>query len=202
MPSNLRMRITSGKARGITLRSPRGDSTRPATDAARQAVFSSLAGAVEGAEVLDLFAGTGAYGLEAVSRGASGVVFVESDARAVECLKANISAVLKAVGGGSARTVRADCFSLKAAQLGGVPDIVFADPPYPLLLKNPGAVFALFGEVCGPCTLVVLEAPGEFESPEGSGFSLVKRLGKRSKGKPSQLLFRKSAADAGREGGK
>ena len=71
------MRITSGFARGISLDAPKGDTTRPATDAARQAIFSSLGEAVVGAQVLDMFAGTGSYGLEAASRGAKSAVFVE-----------------------------------------------------------------------------------------------------------------------------
>ena len=64
------MRITAGYARGILLNSPKGETTRPATDAARLAIFSSLGDLVENACVLDIFAGTGSYGLEAASRGA------------------------------------------------------------------------------------------------------------------------------------
>ena len=71
------MRITGGLARSIPLILPKGDAVRPATDALRQAVFSSLAARVAGARFLDLFAGSGAYGLEALSRGASSGVFVE-----------------------------------------------------------------------------------------------------------------------------
>ena len=85
------MRITSGNARGIWLNSPKGDSTRPATDAARQAIFSSIGDAIIGSRVLDIFAGTGAYGLEAASRGASEILFVESDKKALDALKSNVS---------------------------------------------------------------------------------------------------------------
>ena len=91
------MRITSGFARGILLDSPRGKSTRPATDAARQAIFSSLGGIVEGASVIDLFAGTGSYGLEAASRGAASVLFFENDRNALGALRANLERVKKAV---------------------------------------------------------------------------------------------------------
>ena len=79
------MRITGGKARGIPLASPKGDATRPATDQLREAVFSSLGARIEGAQVADLFAGTGAYGLEAMSRGAIGGIFVEAFERAWAC---------------------------------------------------------------------------------------------------------------------
>ena len=92
------MRISGGLARGITLAVPKGEVTRPATDGMRQSVFSSLASAVPGARFLDLFAGSGAYGLEALSRGAVGGVFVEQNPRAVACVRKNIEAVCKSLG--------------------------------------------------------------------------------------------------------
>src|SRR5436190_17400994 len=91
------MRITGGQARGIPLTLPKGDAVRPATDAMRQAVFSSLAARVAGARFLDLFAGSGAYGLEALSRGAAGGTFVEKDARTAEFIHRNIAAVCKSL---------------------------------------------------------------------------------------------------------
>src|SRR5580658_3909094 len=81
------VRISGGLARGIELAVPRGGAVRPATDGMRQAVFSSLGSRVEGARFVDLFAGSGAYGLEALSRGASGGTFVERSARASSCLR-------------------------------------------------------------------------------------------------------------------
>jgi len=89
------MRITGGQARGIPLVLPKGDAVRPATDAMRQAVFSSLAARVAGARFLDLFAGSGAYGLEALSRGAADGVFVEKNARTADFIRQNIAAVCK-----------------------------------------------------------------------------------------------------------
>ena len=85
------MRITSGFARGIFLDAPRGDNTRPATDAARQAIFSSLGDFAVGAKVLDLFAGSGGIGIEALSRGASWCVFVEQQRKAAECIRENLA---------------------------------------------------------------------------------------------------------------
>ena len=81
------MRISGGAARGITLVTPKGDATRPATDGMRQAVFSSIASRVPGAWFWDFFAGSGAYGLEAVSRGAAGGIFVEKNAKAAACVQ-------------------------------------------------------------------------------------------------------------------
>src|SRR5438132_7599808 len=91
------MRISGGAARGIPLVVPRGDAVRPATDGMRQAVFSSLGERVVGARFLDLFAGSGAYGLEALSRGAAGGTFVEQNAKAAACIRQNITAVGKSL---------------------------------------------------------------------------------------------------------
>lgn len=184
------MRITSGIARGILLKSPKGDATRPATDAARQAVFSSLASEVAGADVLDLFAGTGSYGLEALSRGAKSAVFVEKNKNAFACLSENISAVKKCAPEISARAILADCFSLSPERLGASFGLILADAPYPLLLKNPEEIFQALAKFSNPQTIAVLEAPADFDPPQNSPFEILKRLGKNSKGKPSQLIMR------------
>src|SRR6185312_3355422 len=92
------MRISGGQARGIPLVVPKGDAVRPATDGMRQAAFSSLGAVVPGARFLDLFAGSGAYGLEALSRGAANGVFVEKNAKAAGCLRQNLTAVCKSLG--------------------------------------------------------------------------------------------------------
>jgi len=89
---NMAIRITAGEWRGRLLRVPRGD-VRPAQDRVRLAVFSSLADRVPGARVLDLFAGTGAYGLEALSRGAAAATWVENDRRVLAVLRENVEAL-------------------------------------------------------------------------------------------------------------
>src|ERR1700712_5064865 len=125
------MRISGGKARGIPLIVPKGDAVRPATDGMRQAAFSSLGAYVVDARFLDLFAGSGAYGLEALSRGAAGGVFVEQNPKAAACVNQNIEAVCKSLGRTSRdlTVVKADA---RSVPLGGgeVPDLVFIDPPY------------------------------------------------------------------------
>src|SRR5208282_5848139 len=110
------VRISGGLARGIELSVPKGDAVRPATDAMRQAVFSSLGDRVVGARFADLFAGSGAYGLEAFSRGASGGTFVERNAKAAACLRKNIAAVCRSMGrnGAELLAVEADALSLPA----------------------------------------------------------------------------------------
>ncbi|MEA3010556.1 MAG: rRNA (guanine966-N2)-methyltransferase [Sphingomonadales bacterium] len=119
------MRIIAGRWRGRPILAPAGDSTRPTSDRAREALFSMLTsrlGSFEGLQVADLFAGSGALGLEALSRGAAHCVFVEKDRRAVEAIRANIAA-LGASGEVQPRAA-------EHAALPGPVDLAFLDPPY------------------------------------------------------------------------
>ncbi len=185
------MRITAGYARGIFLNSPKGDSTRPATDAARLAIFSSLGQIVENAQVLDVFAGTGSYGLEAASRGAKKVIFIENNAQAFKVLKANIAEIKKLVKA-DLSAIMSDCLK-SAKRLENIAfDIIFADPPYALLSNADfqEKLFNFFKEIANENTTFVLEAPAEYNLPENTNFTELKRLGKKSKGKPSQIIFK------------
>jgi 16S rRNA (guanine(966)-N(2))-methyltransferase RsmD len=122
------VRIVAGAYRGRRIDAPRGRSTRPTSDRVREALFSILGeAAVGGARVLDLFAGSGALGIEALSRGAAGAVFVDSDERAVAAIRGNLAAL-----GIDARVHRRDALSwLESAARGEEAfDLVFADPPY------------------------------------------------------------------------
>jgi 16S rRNA (guanine966-N2)-methyltransferase len=180
-------------ARGIPLALPKGDAVRPATDALRQAVFSSLAARVPGAVFLDLFAGSGAYGLEALSRGAAGGVFVERDARTVEFIRRNLAAVTKSLGrdGGGVRVVTADATSVV---LETAPDLVFIDPPYAIIPEVAPKLFArldgLLRDRLDP--LIVFEMPGEIELAP-PGWTCVKRLGKGGR-QPTAAIFRANRA--------
>jgi len=121
------MRIVGGTAKGIRL-APVPDGTRPLSDRAREGLFSSLGEAVRGAAVLDLFAGTGAVAIEALSRGASTAVLVDSRSPAVRTARDNLERTHLS---DRARVVRMD--SLKAVKSDmGVFDLVFLDPPYAL----------------------------------------------------------------------
>src|SRR5688572_13197634 len=126
------MRISGGGARGISLAVPKGDAVRPATDGMRQAVFSSLGARVADAQFLDLFAGSGAYGLEAVSRGASAGVFVEKNAKAAACVRQNIAAVCKSLGRSAEglSVLQMDATAVPVGLNATPPDLVFVDPPY------------------------------------------------------------------------
>jgi len=122
------MRVVAGSARGRKLASPKGTDTRPTSDRVRGAIFNILhsAGVLDGASVLDLFAGTGALGIEALSRGADHAMFVDPDARAVELVKANLGTT----GLGAYATVkRADWRQFLAGSTREY-DLALLDPPY------------------------------------------------------------------------
>ena len=189
------MRISGGLARGIPLAAPKGDAVRPATDGMRQSVFSSLGAATVGARFADLFAGSGAYGLEAVSRGAAGGIFVEQNAKAAACVRKNLAAVCKSAGcdAGSIAVLQADA---RGVPLGGIelPDLVFIDPPYEIIPEIAPALFGRLGVVLAakPDAIVVFELPGELELVP-PGWKLLKRLGKGAR-QPTVAFFRQAQA--------
>jgi 16S rRNA (guanine966-N2)-methyltransferase len=128
------MRITSGSHRGKLLHTPQGDATRPTSDRARQAVFNILehapwSGGVRDARVVDLFAGSGALGLEALSRGATFCLFVETDDAARGAIRENIEAMSLF---GATRIHRRDAtdLGLRPGSAGAPFDLAFLDPPY------------------------------------------------------------------------
>ncbi len=184
------MRISGGGARGIELSVPRGDSVRPATDGMRQSVFSSLASRIVGARFVDLFAGSGAYGLEAFSRGAAGGTFVERNAKAGACLRRNIAAVSRSLkkAGDELDAVEADALSLPVG-VGALPDLVFVDPPYEAIAAVAPLLFAKWSEALPTDWggLIVFEMPGE-QVLEPPGWSCRKRLG-RGAHQPSVAFF-------------
>jgi 16S rRNA (guanine966-N2)-methyltransferase len=119
------MRIIAGRWRGRKLVTPQGLATRPTADRVREALFSMLAsrlGSFEGLRVVDLFAGSGALGLEALSRGAAHCVFVDSDRAAIEAIRANIAAL-----GANAEILPG---AAEHGRLPGPLDLAFLDPPY------------------------------------------------------------------------
>ncbi|MBC2595809.1 RsmD family RNA methyltransferase [Ruficoccus amylovorans] len=183
------MRITGGQARGIPLKTPKQGEIRPATDYLRQAVFSSLAATVPGTRVLDLFAGSGAYGLEALSRGAASAVFVEKDRGCLACLKTNLAATAKSL------RISEDVAQIDGRDVLRWPptagfDLIFADPPYALWNDQTAVMATLLGQLAGlcPAACFVLEAPGNEEPRPGPGFCLRKRIGKGAT-QPAAWIF-------------
>jgi 16S rRNA (guanine966-N2)-methyltransferase len=122
------MRIIAGERKGHTIYAPKGLDTRPTSDRVRENVFNIVAPWVEDARVLDLYAGSGAMGLEALSRGAAAVVFVEAEAEAVRAIERNLDK-LRLTG---ARVLRGDATTGLAQETaaGRKYDLVLADPPY------------------------------------------------------------------------
>jgi 16S rRNA (guanine966-N2)-methyltransferase len=122
------MRIIAGERKGHTIFAPKGLDTRPTSDRVRENVFNIVAPWVEGARVLDLYAGSGAMGLEALSRGAAAAVFVEADGEAVRTIERNLDK-LRLTG---ATVLRADASTglAQEAVAGRQYDLVLADPPY------------------------------------------------------------------------
>lgn len=187
------MRISGGAARGVTLLVPKGDVTRPATDGMRQAVFSSLAARLPEARFADLFAGSGAYGLEAFSRGATGGVFVEKNPKAADCIRKNLTAVAKSAARPAAdlKLIAADALAWEPAA-GETPDLVFIDPPYELIVEVGPKLFERMATwwPTSADPVVVFEMPGEL-TLEPAGWSCVKRLGKGAH-QPTVCFFRKA----------
>jgi 16S rRNA (guanine966-N2)-methyltransferase len=186
------MRISGGAARGVTLLVPKGDLTRPATDGMRQAVFSSVAARLPGARFADLFAGSGAYGLEAFSRGAAGGVFIEKNPKAADCIRKNMTSVAKSAArpAGDLKLIAADALAWEPAA-GEAPDLVFIDPPYEMIAEAGPKLFermaAWWPADADP--VVVFEMPGEL-TLEPAGWSCVKRLGKGAH-QPTVCFYRR-----------
>ena len=164
------MRIVSGKFRGRNLKAPSSNAIRPTSDRLREAIFNILlhayADPITGARVLDLFAGTGALGLEAMSRGAEYALFVEETAEARALIRVNVETL--------ALTGATKIFRRDAAKLGDMGpmqpfDLVFCDPPYGQGLAEKSLVSARDGKWLAPSALVVVEeaVKAEFKTPGG-----------------------------------
>jgi 16S rRNA (guanine966-N2)-methyltransferase len=166
------MRIIAGRYGGRRLVAPRGRETRPTGDRVKEALFSRI-GVIDGGRVLDLFAGTGALGLEALSRGASSVVLVESSSAALAALRSNV----EALGCGDAAIVvgaRAEQALTRLAKLGPF-EWVFADPPWAKVREAVSlrAELRARGTIAGGA-LVVLEHDAT-DAPLVDGLRLLER---------------------------
>lgn len=168
------MRIVGGEFRGRALATPRTSAIRPTSDRTREAVFNVIAHRypekLQGGRVLDLFAGTGAMGLEAVSRGASACVFIEESAEGRGLIRDNVEAF-----GLQGRT---KIFRRDATRLGDIGtlspfNLVFADPPYGKGLAEPALRSAKAGGWIAPGALIVLEEAVSAPFAPGDGFVIA-----------------------------
>ena len=150
-------RVIAGAARGRRLQVPPGDGTRPTSDRAREALFGtleSLLGAWAGLRVLDLYAGSGAVGLEALSRGAAHALLVESDPRAARTVAANVATL--GLPGAEVRRGRVERVAAHGLP-GPAYDVVFADPPYDLTDDELRTVLADLRPAVADAAVVVVE---------------------------------------------
>lgn len=158
------LKITGGQFRGRVLKAPKGEKTRPTSSMVRQRLFDILAGSVEGASVLDLFAGSGSLGIEALSRGAYEATFVERDRNALRCLEENLRSLQV-----EANVLRHDVLAaLKKLAAQQQFDLIFMDPPYALSIEG---LFPLLEMVLKPDGLLVVEQ-GKRSSLAPENFSL------------------------------
>jgi 16S rRNA (guanine966-N2)-methyltransferase len=170
------MRIVGGRLRGRSLHAPKSQGVRPSADRLRESLFNILAHAhgdpASGARVLDLFAGTGALGLEALSRGAAFALFVDDGAEARALIRANVEALGL---GGVTRIFRRDATRLGPAHPREPFGLVFLDPPYRQGLAEPALASARAGGWLDPDALIVVEEAAEAAFTAPAGFREVER---------------------------
>ena len=182
------MRITGGEYRGRSVAAPSAPSLRPTQDRVREALFGILAPEIAGADFLDLFAGTGAVGLEALSRGARRATFVESNRRHPAVLHANVAAL---GAGDRAEVVAADAYRWMSSRQGGGFSIAFADPPYALgEERGYASVLAALAShgVVRPGGLFVAEMTAVQKPEETPGWDLLRD---RTYGKTRLCIWRR-----------
>jgi 16S rRNA (guanine966-N2)-methyltransferase len=165
------MRVIAGRYGGRRLTAPKGRRTRPTSERVREALFAML-GDVEGMCVLDLFAGTGALGIEALSRGAEKAVFVECDRAAIEALQSNLAALGLGGKGAQLRRERAEEALSGARKRKETYDLLLIDPPYGQALRLGPWLSAALAGVLAPGARVVLER--DRRTPLDLGLALEK----------------------------
>ncbi len=177
------MRVITGTARGRNLLTLPGEDVRPTTDRVKEAMFSIIQFEVEGSQVLDLFAGSGQLGIEALSRGAAYVTFVDSARESIDCIKTNLQ---KTNLRQNSCVVQTDAFSFLKTSSGSF-DIAFLDPPYSkgLLQK----ALPLIAERMNDNGIIICEHPYGEEMPDEAGnFSKYREY---KYGKLSLTVYRK-----------
>lgn len=169
------MRVITGSARGRRLITLEGDDVRPTTDKVKEALFSIIQFEIEGRKVLDLFAGSGQLGIEALSRGAKSAVFVDLSRQAVEVIKKNLEATGFTK---SAVVLNTDSIAFATTRAENY-DVAFIDPPYGkgLLQK----ALPLVADIMNEGGVIVCEAPFDEEIPETAGAFALARTYKYGK---------------------
>ena len=195
------MRITGGEFGGRNLKVPKSDAIRPTQDRVREALFNIIQCEIAGAEFLDLFAGSGAVGLEALSRGAKSVTFVERERRYLAVLKENLSSFSRSSSDSrvsGATVVAADCYRWIFSYSGPGFTIGFADPPYALgEEKGYASVLATLAErgVIRPDGLFIAEMTAVQKAEETPGWELIRD---RTYGKTRLRIWRRLSSNVSR----
>jgi len=169
------LRVVAGQHRGRRLKAPAGKTTRPTTEQVREALFNVLSAQVQGSKVLDLYAGSGSLGIEALSRGAASVVFVEASASAAATLRENLTSLdLDLVS--TARIVQRRLEqSIHLLESMGPFSLILVDPPF-AMVRDGAAIQALervaAARVLDPDGMLILEFPSDQPDPSIQGLSL------------------------------
>lgn len=190
------MRITGGTARGRKLATPRSDRIRPTCDRVREALFNILGPRISGARVLDLFAGTGAIGTEALSRGAMFTLFVDHSLEAGRLIEANLRACLRQPSAAFVQLNLAETTTLQPLRAKLETDVrfdlVFMDPPYQKNLATPVLARVDEADILAPDALVVVEEHHTVNLPETIGSLIV--IDHRRYGETGLWLYRRRIA--------
>ena len=169
------MRVISGSARRLPLKTPEGMDTRPTQDRIKETLFNMLQSDIPGCRFLDLFAGSGAIGIEALSRGASEAVFMENNPKAVAVIRDNLHSTRLEE---NARVLQGDLFSLLPAETcrSEVYDIIFMDPPYRHDYEKKVLELLQDSSLADSYTLIIVEASLDtpFDYLEDLGYDLVR----------------------------
>ncbi len=181
------MRIIAGSAKGRRLKAPKGLKTRPTGDRVREAVFNIIAPYILQARFLDLFAGSGAMGIEALSRGAAKAVFIESDRAAVKSIRENVR---NTCFEGQADVFCRDVFAVLPRLHGAEFDLVYIDPPYTEQLGEKVLDVLVTNKLLSRSAIVMVETRSGDRLPES--FCGLKQLSTRKYGDTAVVFFRKS----------
>lgn len=169
------MRIIAGSARSVPLITPHGEETRPTTDKVKETLFNILQGYTSGSKILDLFAGSGQIGLEALSRGGEFAVFVERSEEAIKCIRENVK---KTKFENKSYTMKMDASSaIRALETEKKEfDLIFMDPPYGKGMEKPILELLSFSKILAKDGLIIVEADKEadFSYTEGLDYLIVK----------------------------
>lgn len=170
------MRVIAGKARRLQLRTPEGFDTRPTTDKTKETLFNILNPQLPDSDFLDLFSGSGAIGIEALSRGAKYAAFAEESKAALECIKANLK--FTKLEDGAEVLAHSVLESIRILELKGkVFDIIFMDPPYNLMLEKEVLLALQNSNIIYCDTIIVVEASlkTDFDYLQDTKFKVLRK---------------------------